>query len=130
MLESLAALRDNALPSPTPTPRSNWNIAHALDDDDDDLPPLELLEPNSLSSESLLSRESPSPALVSSVPSLSPSPSATTAATSRFSTVVGNRSQERIFIDLESEDDDDESEEQGTSQQAEEAKVDSQLGGM
>jgi len=115
VLESLVALRDNALPSPTP------NVARGLDMPDDDydgLPPLEPLESNSSSSESLASRETPSPMLASSTPSLSRPPSTTPAATSRFRTIVGNRSQERVFIDLVSEDEDDEIDEQGTACEA------------
>lgn len=124
VLESLVALRDNTLPSPTP------NVTRALnvhEDDYDGLPPLEPLESNSSSSESLASRETPSPTLASSIPSLSRPLSTTTAATSRFSTVVGNRSQERIFIDLVSEDEDDECEEQGTTEEGGEAGTADQL---
>lgn len=89
--------------------RSNGNITRPLEGDYDDLPALEPLEPGSSSSSSFSSRETPSPAPVPSILSLSQPLSATT---SRFSTVVGNRSQEQVFIDLVSEDENDEDEDE------------------
>ena len=110
MLESLVALRDNAQHATASASRSNGNITRILDDDEyDDLPALEPVESSSSSSSSLSSRETP-PAPVLSMSSLSQPVSASTTATSRFSTVVGNRSQERVFVDLVSEDEGDESE--------------------
>ena len=107
MLERLIALRVSTQPSPSPAPRPDRNTTRADDDDDDDddLPPLEPLDSGSFSSESLSSPETPSPVPVSSF--YGP-PSVATAATSRFSTVVGNRSQEQVLIDLASEDEYDE----------------------
>jgi hypothetical protein len=109
MLERLVALRDSTQPSPSPASRSDRNNTRAFDDD---LPPLEPLESGSLSSESLSSPDTPSPVPVS--PFYEP-PSVATAATSRFSTVVGNRSQERVLIDLASEDEFDESEDESSA---------------
>jgi E3 ubiquitin-protein ligase makorin len=99
MLESLAALRESAQPSPTPASQSN--IPEELPVD---LRSLEALSgPSSLTTFELTSpRESTAPSPLP-VPPAPRTPSVS--ATSRFSTVVGNRSQERILIDLsESED--------------------------
>ncbi|KIM83042.1 hypothetical protein PILCRDRAFT_819832 [Piloderma croceum F 1598] len=127
MLESLVALRDNVHHSPARPLRSNGNITRPLEGDYDDLPALEPVESGSSSSSSLSPRETPSPPPVPSILSLSQPLSATTAATSRFSTVVGNRSQEQVFIDLVSEDEDenedDEDDEGAPSEVVEQALV-------
>lgn len=103
MLESLAAHRDlstassplpslSTLPPPITTVRmtSSDNPLSGSQIDDDELPPLEIVG----DSESGSSRgSSPIP---NELPRLT--------ATSRFSTVVGNRSRERVFIDVLSDD--------------------------
>src|ERR1700676_329594 len=123
MLESLQAFRNNALPSPIPTSRPSRNITRALDDNDEP-PPLEPLDSSSSDSESLLSRDTPPPTPASSISSLSPAPNGTTTATSRFSPIVGNRSQERVLIDLASDDENDEIEDQSTdSEVADETRI-------
>jgi len=86
------------------TSRSNWNTIGAMDENYDELPALEPLAFSSSSSESLSSRETPSHNQLSSAPSPT--------ATSRFSTIVSNRSQERVSIGL-NEDDECELEDQG-----------------
>jgi E3 ubiquitin-protein ligase makorin len=119
----LVALRDNVHHSPARPLRSNGNVTHPLDGDYDDLPALEPVESGPSSSSPLSLRETPSPAPVPSIPSLSQPLSATTAATSRFSTVVGNRSQEQVFIDLVSEDESDEDDEGAPCEVVEQAFV-------
>ena len=98
MFQSFEALRDSAQPSPSPGLQSN-----AVEDTFDDLPPLEPVQARqSLGSDSIPPRETLSP---SPVPSTSWAPGIS--ATSRFSTIVSNRSQERVLIDIASEDEED-----------------------
>lgn len=91
MLESLAALRESAQPSPVPASQSSTH-----DESLNDLPPIY----GSISSTDTELASSQESVASSPLPVLLTYHSP---ATSRFSTVVGNRSQERILIDLESE---------------------------
>jgi len=106
MFEGLAALRDSAQPSPSLGPQSN-----APDDPFDGPPPLEPIDTRSPSPDFTLPQETPP---LSPLPSGSQAP--VLSATSRFSTVVGNRSQERVLIDLVSEDEEDDTDDDATSE--------------